>query len=180
MNNTELQQWLDEEPPITKTNPNGSLYIPIENVLEDLTQFVRLYEDVCKLPCGWSSFNFRDSYLRLSDNNFIVSGSIEISVRLGNVSYSYAGTATFNTANYPNNPHWASILKSLAITNAVMPLGIRFGKGLNKDFDALMMEPEIKSKLIPDDLVRQQYKVAKIQDNFKLIESLESKYNFHA
>lgn len=122
--------WLESSPLNEELREkDGAKYIPYHIIIEKLNY-------LCK-DGHWSAFNFLHTYYTLKNGKTIVSGSIDIEVSYKNrddsnetVMRRLSGAATFALSK-SSNPHPAASVKSLAIMNAVKPLGKQFGWGLN-------------------------------------------------
>lgn len=114
---------LDEEIKIK----DGAKYIPYKIIVDKLNRL-----------CGhnWSISNFNETYVPLPKGRILVSGNIEVEINYEvngqQVKRKLAGGANF-VINRGSNPHPTGTVKSLAIMNAVKPLGKQFGWELNPE-----------------------------------------------
>ncbi len=127
------QDWLNtsplpEEVQCLQKDGTGK-YIPYDIIVEKLYQL-----------CGheWSTSNLQVTYINLPNRKTLISGTIEVEVNYATGSNSgikiirrLTGGANF-IVNGSKIPHTSASVKSLAIMNAVKPLGVQFGKDLNK------------------------------------------------
>lgn len=114
---------LDEEIKIK----DGAKYIPYKIIVDKLNRL-----------CGhnWSICNFNETYISLPKGRILVSGNIEVEINYEingqQIKRKLAGGANF-VINRGSNPHPTGTVKSLAIMNAVKPLGKQFGWELNPE-----------------------------------------------
>ena len=123
-----IKEWLDTEPLEEEIRiKDGGKYIPYHIIVEKL-------DKLCVMGIGsWSTRNFSHLFYTLKNGKTIVSGSIDLVIKLDPIKYPslrLAGAATFAMSK-SSNPHPAASVKSLAVMNAVKPLGKQFGWGLN-------------------------------------------------
>lgn len=122
---TDLQGWLNQEPLETDIFQKGSgFYIPIEIIKPRL--------DI--LDPLWSTRNFKHLFFHnLTGEELWCSGSLDLIVRCsGRIERTLSGAATFNTAEYLPNTHFAQTCLSLCIVAAAKEIGKFFGRDLNK------------------------------------------------
>lgn len=170
MTQEEIKEWLNSEPlPTEIRERDGAYYIPYHIVVEKLNQL-----------CGygnWDMLNFRHTYQPLNKGQLLISGSIEVKVNYGYISRILSGAANF-VVNGTSNPHVAATVKSLAVLNAVKPLGKTFGWGLNgfeKDYQDVPEIPSAQNEVheeqkIEDDLARLMNEL----DNFEYREDAQA------
>lgn len=144
-------EWFSQQPDIleTRTNEDGSKYIPIEFIKPKL-------DELCR---NWSTKNFTHQFIELpvfdkAGNNIgktlWVSGSIELILSyqfdirteegkkhiepvMQKISRNICGSATFDVQKYFPNTNWGQTCLSLCIVAAAKELGTFFGKELNKE-----------------------------------------------
>jgi hypothetical protein len=135
-----LKEWLEANPnPDDIREKDGAKYIPYHIIVDKLNHLT---------GGNWSTGNFVFHTCSLPDRRIMVTGSIDVVVEFhyptlirceGDqeiieesryVKRVLAGAATFLLSKN-GNPHPAASVKSLAIMNAVKPLGPQFGWGLN-------------------------------------------------
>jgi hypothetical protein len=130
----EIEEWLNQPPlPEEIKTKDGAKYIPYAVILEKLNQLS---------PHCWSAYNFRETYVVIG-RRLLVTGSIDIEVNYElslkppfqgtqKITRRLSGAANF-IVNKASNPHPTATVKSLAIMNAVKPLGKQFGWNLNPE-----------------------------------------------
>ena len=157
-------------------NEDGSRYIPYPFIVRDLNV----------VDPAWSDQNFSHFFFTMPDGRVKISGSIEIVVRLSDsVTRTLCGSATFYDEDYPDNEHWGATVKSLAIVNAAQRLGVRFGWGINDEFNKAktVSDPsKLKGKpdpvlLQPDKIIIKQYNDALESGNEQKVKLLQSLYD---
>jgi hypothetical protein len=124
-----INEWLNYPPKEEEIKiRDGAKYIPYDIIVDKLDQLS---------PHQWNTKNFQCNW-RTVGKKIVVSGTVEVDVtyKIGTETYNrtLAGASTF-VLNKQSNPHPDATSKSLAIMNAVKPLGKQFGKGLNDDID---------------------------------------------
>ena len=144
---SEVKAWLDGEPDEEDIRlKNGAKYIPYEVV-------VRYLNELC--GSAWATENFQHTFFTLPNRKVIVSGSVEVVVCYDDGVYELEGKTLSGAATFvlsaESNPHPAATVKSLAIMNAVKPLGRRFGWGLNAELE-VQPEEEIGFDAPPDEI----------------------------
>lgn len=162
-----VKGYLDSEPAIINKNPDGSLFIPIEALENDLDFFL------------WSTKNYKsEPYLDI-EGDLSVFASLELSLlnnEFNNDFYNqtFVGSCNFKIKSLLKNPHWNATAKSECIKNAASEAGIRFGRGLNKDMGNT--EKEVTKKE-PDAGIISTYMEAVKNKNEAVVKNIESIYN---
>lgn len=184
-----VQDWLNQSPLpeevfyLDEKNKTGK-YIPYEIIVEKLYQL-----------CGhdWSAYHLVVSYFNLPNRKTLVTGTIEVEVNYlleGQVGNNYRDIRTIpkrvlpGGANFVVNntriPYTTASIKSLAIMNAVKPLGKQFGWQLNENEDnpspgAGLIDTEVKP--IMDMVILRKYEKA-VKDNDEVtINNIKSQYH---
>ena len=140
-----IGEWLQQPPaPEEIKLKDGAKYIPYKVIVDKLNQ-------LC--PHGWGTQNFNPQYIVLG-RKLLVTGTIEVVVKyvVGGVEYTrlLSGAANF-MLNKASNPHPSATCKSLAIMNAVKPIGRQFGWEINPETEEEKAEflPIIKEEKAP-------------------------------
>lgn len=177
----DVQQWLNEPPKpeevffLDEKNKTGK-YIPYEIIVEKLYQL-----------CGhnWGAYNLHVAYFNLPNRKTLVTGTIEVEV-----SYKIGTDGSFITRRLPgganfvvNNtkiPYTTASIKSLAIMNAVKPLGKQFGWQLNEGEDNPtpaegLIDMEVKP--IMDMVILRKYEKAIKENDTLTINNIKMQYH---
>jgi len=164
---SKLPSWINEPPAEEEImrNADGSEFIPIPLVERKLT----------KLDPLWSTQNFRFKMLVGVSGNALIDGSLELLLTYGGRKRSLVGAATIlipenvDITDPANNTNYGAWLKSECTKNAVKPIGLAFGQGLN---DRLYFEPSAPKtprvglkkppaeKMIPDKVAQHAFNKA--------------------
>lgn len=123
-----VQEWLNSPPlPEEIKLKDSAKYIPYKVIIEKLNRL-----------CGhnWSISNFNETYISLPRGRMLVSGNVEVEINYDinghQIKRKLSGGANF-VINRGSNPHPTGTVKSLAVMNAVKPLGPQFGWELNPE-----------------------------------------------
>lgn len=150
----EVKQPFDTEPheSIIKTNPDGSRYIPI-NELEDVLDSVE-----------WSTRNFSHTIFKNGYADLAIMGSLELVIKHDFngkfVERSFVGAANFPLKSIDPNQHFLATLKSECIKNAASDIGVLFGRHLNDNFEQqdTVETTEVKTpKVKPDSKIMKKF-----------------------
>lgn len=179
MNTTE---WLNESPlpeEIKSLNQDGTgKYIPYEIIVEKLNQL-----------CGheWSMSNVQVCYMNLPNRKTLVSGTVEVEVKYNTSVFSLpnfvtrrlSGGANF-VVNNTKIPYTTASVKSLAVMNAVKPLGRQFGWQLNEGEDNPspgegLIDAELKPDM--DMVILKKYEKAVREKDDLTINNIKAQYN---
>lgn len=139
----QMYEWLNSAPDVSEIRErDGARYIPYHIIVEKLNKFYNV-----GLP-EWGTANFQH-FMYNAGGKFIVSGSVDVILPIyteNNQPHirTLSGAATI-VLSRASNPHIAATVKSLAIMNAVKPLGKQFGWGING------FETEVEPDYFPED-----------------------------
>jgi len=116
----------NEEPDIIEFLDNGAAFIPILSLEEMLDELD-----------SWSTQNFSYTLYKDSYGKHSVAASIELVIEYKKdgqpVKRTLVGAANFDVKSMYPNTHFLATIKSECIKNAASDIGIRFGRGINKD-----------------------------------------------
>lgn len=175
-----MEEWLALSPAqeeILSLNKDGSgKYIPYEKIVEKLSHL-----------CGhnWSTSNLHVSYINLPNRKTLVTGTIEVEVTYKpqdgtqEITRKLSGGANF-VVNNTKIPYTTASVKSLAIMNAVKPLGKQFGWQLNEGEESPspgegLIDTEVKP--IMDMVILKKYEKAIKEGDTKIINDIKSQYH---
>lgn len=162
-------------------NEDGSVFIPI-GIVE-----MKLY----RLDSHWGTENFKFQLLVGRSGTMWAEGSLELIVTYARRTRRLVGTATLivpadtDFDNPTVNSNFSATLKSESIKNAVKPIGLAFGQGLN---DRLTINtPQLKTsqngrkkpaavEMPPDPRLQEKYNLAVENCNSTLMNSIKSVY----
>jgi hypothetical protein len=185
-----VQEWLNQPPKpeevfyLDEKNKTGK-YIPYEIIVGKLYQL-----------CGheWGAYNLHVTYMNLPNRKTLVTGTIEVEV---NYSLIILENTVTNEKDYKiitrrlpggsnfvvNNtkiPYTTASIKSLAIMNAVKPLGKQFGWQLNEGEDNPtpaegLIDMEVKP--IMDMVIKKKYDKAILENDLVTICNIKTQYH---
>lgn len=148
----EYLSWLNELPRETKQNPDGSWYVPISIVQEDL---LHGYRGSTKFEL-FQSYNTAGYLFGTGRLHYRHPGDHEWLFQDGMASIPYTGN---HRLEYP-------ALGAHILLNAAKKIGIRFGQQLNRDIETGLVIPDIDTAepkyTLPtaDDKILEKYKAA--------------------
>ena len=160
LNQEPEQEWV-------RSNPDGSLYIPI-NTLEDLLDELEFSTK------NFHHFVYKNSY------GLILSGSIELTVTIDGIQRTFVGAASFELKGCEF--HDTAKLKSECIKNAATDIGRKYGRHINEGREAQSPKPpeeaakEALKKLKPDMAIIKQFEKAIRENDAATIALLSNVY----
>lgn len=164
----EYLSWLNEDPRETKQNPDGSWYVPISIIQEDLLSGYRGYTKF-ELFYITSTEGFLYGTGRLNYRHPV---SLEWLSQDGMASISYTGN---HRLEYP-------ALGAHILLNAAKKIGIRFGQQLNRDIETGLVITDIDisepkdTRSLADDKILEKYKAAEIAGDTGTMSLLSNMY----
>lgn len=174
-----VQEWLNESPKpeevffLDEKNKTGK-YIPYEIIIGKLYQ-------LCSH--NWSAYNLHVAYINLPNRKTLVTGTVEVEVsyKIGNdaVTRRLPGASNF-VVNNTKIPYTTASTKSLAIMNAVKPLGKQFGWQLNEGEDNPspgegLIDMEVKP--IMDMVIKKKLDKAILENDVVTITNIKTQYH---
>lgn len=173
--------WINDPPPPNEIELlNGAEFLPI-GVVER-----KLY----RLDPHWGTENYKSKVFSINGVGMF-SASLELVVTYGEKTRRLTGAVTLPipTDTYMLDPNVNSNLdataKSECTKNAVKPIGVAFGQGLNDrlEVNAPQQQPSLNGKrkppavtLTPDKAVQDQYNIAAENGNQHLMKSIKIVY----
>lgn len=175
-----IKEWLNQEPDSNDIREkDGAKYIPYHIIVQKLNE---MYDELGFF--AWGTRNFQH-FMYNAGGKFIVSGNVDVVLPYfdsQNVQHErvLSGAATI-VLSKSSNPHIAATVKSLAVMNAVKPLGKQFGWGINgfetdvepdyfpEETLPIIQEKSFSRKMKPDAAIMQQYlKAVENKDQIKI------------
>lgn len=168
MSEEEYYDYLNKEPVVTKTNPDGSYYCPISYVQEQLMQLYR----------GNTKFE-------LLRENIGTKGSYGVGRLHYKVPYSGEWLFQDGSASIPHDKGMRLDFPALAshiMLSCAKKIGKVFGRDLNRDIEdaPIQLEPEISgTKIKPDMDIMRKYEKAIAEKDESTIRLLTSIYSIN-